>query len=761
MVGNTLQKASATLGGVPLAATSGIAWKFVSGTAPYVTVMSVHISNWDDLKGQRGKPISLEITDSRGTTMTIEKVYVLHEAPSSSPHLKSFVVADLRWRWPYKLVVRDFNMPRKTGDRTPFNQVPIENQQVVDKYDYLPYSVDPTSGQRWTARSAVEEVLDLLEPSNPGPRGGNGPPAPGGGSASTRIDSFPIHDRGGSGGEFTLQGVQLRDQGDVALARLLSFVPGADVFIDAKGTAVVFDASDLNAVDQYFAGLPPDTWDGDAAVDVLRTFIRPERITVRYQREIEVKFDYSDDYGPTVANPGKNAPFLENVLPTVDPVTIITQYDPESDSRRPRPVPPGTWVSVRDWLDAMDQDRPDGSAPWNFETIRQLWVAGDLEGALGAKGQDLNQQTVNVPMRVQALREHFRQTFRINRRYMERIRELRAVRVALLDPVTGARGHASVWGQACIIPTAKGYMADRGRDGGTTAAYHNVDFFTPTQQGGRTIDKTPSPAGVEIVDEELGIFRITWKLSPFGTGESIIPCLLTEEGGQPRVPQRDMALQDDQPMAAGLHIESGTNGIFLSKTLRLSVMMTIVPASPNDETQCHPVTVHASDVAGVFRTAFRIQSGSGPDLDVFVPPGEVTARFAWQDDSAAFGTLERLLGLVDASQLPPGTPPLSIELPGFLLINEERSLTNHAISVGAELLTPFADNVQGDVATALPVGGVQLRGNMSGATVRVAAYPSAKVDAVHSFPGQQRKISRLALMPESARRILLGTLPYR
>jgi hypothetical protein len=43
----------------------------------------------------------------------------------------------------------------------------------------------------------------------------------------------------------------------------------------------------------------------------------------------------------------------------------------------------------------------------------------------------------------------------------------------------------------------------------------------------------------------------------------------------------------------------------------------------------------------------------------------------------------------------------------------------------------------------------------------VSGAPTAKVDAVHSFPGLARSISRYAMMPEATRRIVLGIVLFK
>jgi len=561
-----------------------------------------------------------------------------------------------------------------------------------------------------------------------------------------------------SKGSFTLQNVTLRDQGDVALSRLLSYIPGADIYINADGKAVVYDATDLDQVENYFRTLPPSTWSGDRAAWIDRKAIRPSKVVVHYQREVETVFEFDDDLGGTSASPSRDAPFVENVIPTVDPETTIEEYDPVADQVVGKVVPPGTWVRFDKWLSAMDDDRPSGSLPWTFETIKRHWLKGDLDGVLGARGLDFDEDA-NVSMRVQALKQHFRQTFRINRRYMERVRDLRAVRVALLDPVTGARAPAAAWGQACVIPTTKGkYMAAR-KDTNKAGVFRNVDYIAPSKVGDTNlIDTAPGPARVNIVDKDIGVFRIEWLASPYGDVESFVPCHLVGASGSPMVITRDLSQQDGAPTGAGMVVEGGTNGIFLRDTVELKAMLTIVPAAPNNERQFHRVEVEAGDVKDLFTSEFRIQAGKGPTLEVFTPPGEATARFAWKDDDDARATIQQLLGLDDDD---PRTAGLDgPELNGFVLINEERHLSDHSISLGAELLANFADNVQGTITTKVPKSGLKLVGNLAGSTLRVASAPSAKVDAVHQFPGQQRQVSRFALMSDPARAILLGVVPY-
>ena len=97
------------------------------------------------------------------------------------------------------------------------------------------------------------------------------------------------------------------------------------------------------------------------------------------------------------------------------------------------------------------------------------------------------------------------------------------------------------------------------------------------------------------------------------------------------------------------------------------------------------------------------------------------------------------------------------ELPGFVINNGETEIKAHAQAVAAEMLSAFADNVMGRVAGILP-DGVKMVGNMASTTINVAAAPSGKISALHEFPGQQKMVSRMAMLPEAARHLILGII---
>jgi len=743
-----LSKPTITYAGVVLAATATSAWRFTTGPRPYMATFSVYHRDWfGKLAPKLGQEADLVITDARGVKLTISNITLLHLVPSSGPKRRSFVLADRRWKWQYPLISRDYNVPKKTGDRTAQVNVPFPGFVTTDQYDYKGYSLEG-GDTVWSARAALEDVLQQLQQET--------------GGFPYVIESFPINEGGGGGTRsFTMQNVILRDQGDVALSRLLAYIPGATLWVTAEGVVKIINGADLAAAEAYFNSLPMATWDGDKAVVVNRKAIRPSKIVVHYQREVEVLLEYSDNYsGGTISQPSYSRPYIENVIQTVDDSTTVTEYDPILKRRITKAnLPPGTWVEFRPWLEAMDAQRPPYSDPWTFETIAMHWLHGDLDGALGAGGKD-HDTTANISMRIQAIKQHFRQSFRINRRLMDRTRDILNVSAMLLDPYTGTRAPARVWGQATIIPSKKGERMTRRKEESEAYLYRNVDYFAPTQGqfSNRTVEAPHGPTKVNILDRDLGIFRLEWVLSPYGTDQAFLPCLLVGEDGSYKVPQRNLARQDDEPMGGGVVVEGGSNGIFLADGMSYRVLLTIIPGAPNNKQQFHRVEIDGSEVEAFTQGDWRIGNGEGPPLEVFVAPTEATARFAWTSDSEASATVGRLLGIDVDDPVESGLPDNN--LPGYTLANENRELASHSRSVASELYVNFADSIQGRVATIVPEDGLKIVGNMSGATVQAAAAPSGKVSAMHEFSGMQKPISRLALMNEGARQVVLGIVRF-
>lgn len=732
-----LKKSRATLGGVPLAATAPIVWRFTTGASPYVAVYTVHRSAWEDqLEQKLGTEVELEITASNGKQLKIQKLTILHIVPTDDTARVSFAVADLRYKWASKFISRDFNEPRRSGSRTAFQ--PGENQVVTNNLAYRPATMN--AGEPWTARDALSDVLEEL-------------------TTSWQIDSWPLSE---ARDDVDLQGVTLRDPGHVAVEILLQYIPGTVLWIDEQGTARVGNATDILASDRRWTELETRTIEGEPGDFIDRRKIRPRRVRVYFERELEVLLRARDNWQSTQSSGNPTEGYLENVLPTVDRETEVDLWDPEANAFVRRVVPPGTWVPVRQWLEAMDRIRPSSSYPWTWETIRELWIVGDLEGALGARfGVDDNKEGL-VSERVAALRQHFRQTWRLSQAWMDRISSIAPIRVGLLDPISGERQPASVWGECCYILGPKGFLIADPTDPASGDVYSNRTWRDRLKGAPSVVKIEPSAASLTMLDDHIGLFRIDYRMPASGAAESVIPCNTTNgdaSSGRVGGPWRDLREQDLRAMGPGFRVEGNEAGVLLRDRLDVWVCLTLIPGAPNHKSRCHSIDVEPSDLLLEYGAA-NYGEGEGDTLEIYVPPANATARFAWDEDGPASASIVELLGLNEANpgSTAGGRLATAEELPGFVWTNRRPELEALARAIAAEQLLPYADGIQGTVVTTLDPSKANLVGAMGGVEVQVSPFPDGAVRMIHHFPGQAPPISRFGLLPSSVRRVLLRTI---
>lgn len=738
------KKPEITLGDVYLSGSDSFSWKLSTGVAPYQTIASVHKSRWGDIEKMLGKPQVLKISDGRGRTYNIRNVYPLHEVPSSTPNQRSFLISDLRWLLPYKLVVRDYNHTRKTGDRNSYGDaVPAETQQTVDVFGYLAVTLKE-SKFKWTGRTMIEDVLSQLFDN----------------SSDYFVDSFPLvgNPRGGGNeqNQLNIQNVSIRDSGDAAIARAMSFVPGVDCYVSPDGTFRIFDATNF-AVSEYIANeLSKTTWDGNPSLKVSKKMLRPSAIIVHYQRKVEVAFTFSDDWSDsTRAAPLRDRAYLENVIPTTDISTEVNEYDPELNIyvRKPN-IRQGTYIRAYEWVEAMGEKTPWAAFPWEFDTIRRLWVIGDLEGCLGARADQDSDPRGRATSRVSALRDHLRVTFRVNKRFMDRVHEILPERVGVFDPVTGTKQHAGVWGQCCVLTANKALRITSHTNPTPANAYINIDNY-PTP--GNTLLETPiSTALVDVVDSKQGILRVQWLPWINGAVENIIPCLLTNENNQQTVPQRDLGVQDQFTIVPGTKIGEQSLDFMLSEKCKLAIIASVIPAAPNNRNQLHQESVTFDDIKDLIPNSGKVEPGEGPVLHLFVPPSEASARFGYKDEQFADITLSALLGL-DSDDPNQAGITLGQPFDGYEFVNYESEIKPHARAVAAEAYSSFLDMQNGRLVTEMP-GALKIAGNITSSGVVVGSAPSAKTMAFHEFTLSSKTLDRFSILPESVRHLILGTL---
>src|SRR5688572_10162224 len=122
---------------------------------------------------------------------------------------------------------------------------------------------------------------------------------------------------------------------------------------------------------------------------------------------------------------------------------------------------------------------------------------------------------------------------------MQRIRDLKPYRLGILSPENSSqRAPAMAWSEYCIEPSMKGNVQFR-RDKENQFVWFNMDQYPGID--GEVHTKNASPAAVQVVDRDLGILHIAYRLDPYGLRASIHPSR-TMVAGKMAPPSRNLAL---------------------------------------------------------------------------------------------------------------------------------------------------------------------------------------------------------------------------
>jgi hypothetical protein len=644
---------------------------------------------------------------------------------------RAFVVSDIRWQWSRALVVGAFNIPRKTGTRRVVGGGRVEIKQTIDRYAYARASLDDKTGlqKRWTAHSLVERVLSTVAEYC---------------IHGWRIESFPAD-------ALTVENLDLADGGDVAIQRALAHAPGAMVRVDKDGYAVVFDGTyqGLTRKEMEDAGPRTDAGQIERLVDLKA--IRPRAIRVHFERDVELRFDATEEddgrqYAVDEAVPEMT---MENVLPLPDPETTI---DKEK-------VAQGTWVSFSKIIPvwSADASQIDGP-PLTFENIRKYWF--NLEGQY-SRFEKLAQSSAEKSWlaRIAAIKAHYRQTYRINPDWMRHIRDLRPTRVGVLDPVTGTRSPSMAWSQYAVVPSDKAKSLMGQFDPNNQFVCANVNGYPRKADGtpnpdGELYEESAAPAVVDVLDRELGILRINYRTDPHGMRSSIVPSMLRKLGsGDIESITRNLKDQLGHPIAFGCQV-SGCFPVFLADDFRAAVIVTARPFGPNGKKRCFMYEVTPDLVKKQMASSFLIHDGDGPTWNLYCPP---TVMSAWYSHAKTIDARESAKALFGFS----GEPPEQ-DAPGYVLVNMMDGsdsmylLPAVAVAMAVSTWAQFINQIEGSPAFHLDPN-LKMVGNIE--AIRHRLDPDGRLLTFVDMPAARKVIDALALLPSDLRSKILGTIP--
>ena len=681
----------ATLGGVPLLASSAVGWTYREGTVASSGTFDLEPADAAALLAKKATPIDL-IYEVNGRKVTVKNLYVIHAAPQDQPQIAKVTVADRRWLWPNKRITRRYNMRRNIGVQRNQSIGNVGGLAPVDSSVwYWPWSVKGDPAVPWKAKEVLADVMSEIGIPE---QQWAGIAMPWIDSTGANLNQIPFEN-------FELLGETCAN----ALLRVLAYLPGIGVKVNEDGTVEIFDKTTGGEMDMVKA-LGAEVDGGGHVTLIDNRILRPRSIKVTFQREIEIRLDYAEtSVSGTTALPALDARYVENVgivtdgylavggaIGTVAQGTYLT-FDQFF----------ATWKAHNGFTMSNDLVQK-GFCPW-FDLFSDLADAGDFDPSADWVGR------IGMVLRC------YRQTFRISPRWMSRILSFRANRLSTVNQATGGRAPALVMADHAYIPSKRGRL----KDVNNQYVCVNVDAYQQVLQPG-TFTTTPS-ATMEIVDADQGIFAIRYEVDPIRLSALILPSKVQNP------PNMDIRY----PLRGNIDMDSFVRGqasAQLSPDYKMSVIFTAVPASPNTEQQLHTITVTPAQAQVALGKT--LGSCEGPDLEIFIGPQTCTAKIQWLDGRSA--DIEACFGITNA------TPNLQ-----GLVLNETVSnatngaaLNNCALAAAAVVYATLIDRPQGTQAGHISAG-IGIKGYIE--EVRHELAPDGVALTHISLPGQIQPLS--------------------
>lgn len=584
------------LDGVPVLGHKPVSWSLTVGTRPDMhgfevtnaAAQNFHIAAPPvgratvsrDRGGQDAAgPVSLVVNGAHFVGL-----WVVQIEAGSVPESATVVVADRRIFWSRTHVHASYNVRRRTGDRRAVGDGSgqVENARIVDDVAYAPYSLN--SGARWSPR---EMAIDVF--------------------AQIGVD---VELPSGFGRGVEIQDAIFDHPGDVAIEYLLRYCGGGyQIAVDRFGAVRVFDTTRRS---EQLTGVPIVDGGGDIFVTSKR-FMRPRSVRVLFTREVELRFDFVE--GRQSQTPSKEAiattprdrsETVDDGRPPRDMANVIPV--PESGLEvNGRKVGLRQYVDIEEYLDALKDDRANASVPTlTLEELRRLFHSPSLLEHTYAI-TDQGEYNEVWTRRIKAILQNWRITFRLNPVWRARLKSIKAMRVALIDPESGTRAPASAYAPYLRKPTIDGLIKKRAE--GTRMLWQVGSYAD------RLSDAVAAPVDVTIKHEEWGIVRVFPLKDVFGYSEVMVP-------GEPENVPRWQA-DSDVTAAVVWHMSK------LKDDFKMAVVLTGIQGAPNNSSALHAETVLPGEIdPGVADVSL------GPVMEVRVDPGLATARFRWDDDFA-------------------------------------------------------------------------------------------------------------------------------
>lgn len=689
----------ATLGGFPLLASAPVRWTLREGTLPHSETFDMRPDDAQALlTSSAGKPINLSM-EVNGKTVVITKLYLLHAAPQDQPQIAKVTVADRRWIWPNNHIDRSYNMRRNIGVRRTTNYDSNILDPVVPQVWYWPWSTKDGAGDHpWLAKEVLQDVLaEIVQ----GEKDWNG-------NAPDVLDLTPD-----TLNQIPIENLELKDNGANALQRVLTYLPGIAVRIDPDGRIVVYDKTKGGESDTVKA-LGPEVVGGGHVTLIDNRILRPKKVVVMFQREVEVRFDAEEvaDGQTTATNPEGRG--MDNMGQVTD-ANLVVKGGPAGG------YPEGTWQKMNSLLNTFNELGSVNGMKITPALIRKafcpfgpsLWERFAEVGTLDTQGEWSG--------RIAMIQRCYRQVYAIYPRFLSRMLTMRAYRVSTVDQASARRAGAPVYADHAILPSDRALLTSP-----IDAQYYvkNVSAWAGNK---------PAPAFVDIIDADQGIIGVRYQIDPLRMNEMVLPSKVENPpNGDIRFPL-NASPSFDAVCSASQHPS-------LTAAFKLSVILTCVPASPNTDQKLHRIEVEPSDVQA--SVAGQIGECVGPVMEVYVGPNVTTAKVMWNDSRSA--DIEKCFGI-------------GVGLPNLdgLVLNDTissptagASLNNIAHGIAAQIYATLIDRPQGQQSGHLN-GDVKIQGYVESVSHEISTQGVGLTKV--TLPGQIPKLSLASYLDPNSR----------
>ncbi len=719
--------ATAFLAGKKLA--GSVSWGLTAGVRPFTAVVTLKREDADALlqsgpvTGSDGsqRPVELRL-GSGGRARTFEGIYILHRAPGPSPYVAALTIADRRWLWPNATYRRFLNVHRKVGTQRLRSPAQLDPLDLEPKFNFARWSLKGKE-RRWTAKELLEDLAAAITSFETNETG-----------VTPRIEIPTLADDAG----LPIQDLELDGELDACIERALAYLPGLEVTVTATGVVRFFWRTDESEMTEVRAARAPIQGRGYIEpIDFRR--VRPRKIRVYFNVEAELAFRADDDDSVTT-DQGPDALICTNVLPVPDPSLTL---------RTGATVTTGTYVTF-----------PEAFAAWGlmpgagivldksvccaaFVPYQNLWNSIIEHGATSP--------AANWAARVAAVQAHFRQTFRINPAWVDRISELRPYRVATINTETGTRGAASVFSDFAYVPSMRTLIAELLNNGSVGYVVNVACYPSNDVVGTSTI---AAPATVTVEDPEQGVFTVTYHADPIRMYEMALPSQveLAGDNTQPgtlvaagRAGPSPFLRRHNRPLAFNV-LGQYHDPPRLTRRHKLIAIMTAVPASPNGKGALCYVDILPHDVP-----AFAGQAAcQGPMLEIHIGGALETARVAWIDSKK-----NEIQQFFTQETQDPG-PNESYALASLVVNYTESnggaaSLTTIGRAAAARIWHALRDRGVGSATYGFR-GDAEVRGAISG--VRHELAMSGALTTSYDLPGRVEPLSLKRFLDATALRIV-------